>query len=418
MMELKDKIKEANKKAANRMTSAEPVLIDLKPAIEVVPGMKDNSILHAGPPIEWERMCSTVKEFAIKTIMNEKLAKTREEAIKMAKRDEIEFSPAHDHNAVVGGYGVISASQYVFILQNKSPPKNVAFGYFPAGYVATRSKTTRTREPKEVSVERSTVQVDPIKAALQECGGLNLKTIIARGLNMGCDFHGGGEPATALMVMKLAPYLAGADLDKNVITQTFESLDDFGAFSISVAMPACKVITDAAHGIEYSTVVTVMSRNGVEFGIKISGLDDQWFTAPAPMVEGIYMPGVTEKDVVPDLGDSSVTETAGLGGLAVAASPGFMLSIGKTSADAFRQTKDMGEITITKNSNFAIQWLDYEGVPTGIDCRKVLETGILPRITTGISRKKPSLGKGGFGISKAPMECFKKALIAFNQKYG
>jgi hypothetical protein len=187
---------------------------------------------------------------------------------------------------------------------------------------------------------------------------------------------------------------------------------------LNLGMASGKAIALAAHKIKYSTIVTVLTRNGTDAGIWVSGLDNEWFTAPAPVPKGVWFPGFTEKDANPDLGDSAITETAGYGGFAMAAAPGIVSWVGGSVAYAIENTQKMYEITYTKNRNFIIPFLDFQGTPTGIDLRKVVRTGITPTINTGIAHKDAGIGQVGAGIVSFPIEIFKQALKSYAQKYG
>jgi hypothetical protein len=180
-----------------------------------------------------------------------------------------------------------------------------------------------------------------------------------------------------------------------------------------------KAIMDPVKGIAGSTIVTTMSRNGTEFGIKVSGTGERWFTAPVEMPRGLYFPGFSEADANPDIGDSAIVETIGLGGMAMAASPAVAGFVGAGgAADAFATTRRMYEITVGRNADWTLPTLDFAGTPMGIDIRKVLETGLAPVINTGIAHRQPGLGQVGAGVVRAPLACFEQALVAFAESIG
>jgi hypothetical protein len=184
-------------------------------------------------------------------------------------------------------------------------------------------------------------------------------------------------------------------------------------------MAVGKALTDPARGIEGSSLVTAMCRNGTEFGIRVSGTDNSWFTAPVEMPVGLYFPGYTANDANPDMGDSAIVETVGLGAFAMAAAPAVVGFIGAGPASGAAQfTRSMGEITAGYNPEWTIPMLDGLGVPTGIDIRLVVETGVVPNINTGIAHRKPGMGQVGAGVVRAPMACFTQALEAFAAKLG
>jgi hypothetical protein len=248
-----------------------------------------------------------------------------------------------------------------------------------------------------------------LKEAIELSGGMDWKSIVIQALQMGDDCHNRNRATTALFAKQIGPYLSKTSASKEDISKVFEFINGNEHFSINITMAMCKGIMDSAHDIEGSTIITAMSRNGVDFGIKVSGLGDEWFTAPANTPIGLFFPGFTQEDSNPDIGDSCITETTGIGGFAMAAAPAIVQFVGGTFSDALKFTKEMYEITGAENKNFKIATMDFRGTPTGIDMIKVLETGIVPRINTGMAHKDPGIGQVGAGLVTAPMECFKKA---------
>jgi hypothetical protein len=234
---------------------------------------------------------------------------------------------------------------------------------------------------------------------------------------MGDEVHNRNKAATSLFMREIIPYLLDTDYSNEEIKEIIKFMGGNEHFYLNLSMPASKATMDAAHGIEYSTVLTAMARNGVHFGIRVSGLGDEWFVGDAQKVDGLYFPGYTEEDACLDLGDSTISETAAVGGFAMAAAPAIVGFVGGTVADSIRFTRDMYEITIDENANFTIPPLNFRGTPTGIDLLKIIETGILPAINTGIAHKEPGIGQIGAGLVDPPVACFKKAIRAFAQKY-
>lgn len=353
--------------------------------------------------------------------MFEGLAETPEKAVRLIETGEIEFSPHHHYNAVGGMAHVTSASMPLFVVENK------AHGNFAYCHIreAGAGKALRYGVYSDEVLQKlhwvKKTLGPGFKAALSLSGGINLKNIMARAIQMGDDGHSRATAATSLFQKAIMPYLLQTDLDKDTIRQIALHIDKDDLFALSLNMAAAKATMQSAHGINGSTIVTVMARNGTDFGIWVSGLGEQWFTAPSPPVDGVYFPGYGPNDANPaDMGDSSIVETMGLGGMVTAAAPS-MAQLSKCEdpvAEAVSLTRDMYEITMTKNTSFTIPYLGSAGVPTGIDMRKVVETGISPLINTAIAHKQVGFGMIGVGLAKAPMECFKKALEAMVEKLG
>ena len=417
MTNIREQINEANREVAERIVSAQPVLIDIKPALQAVPGMTKTTILHAGPPIEWERMCGPMIGAVIGALIYEGLAENPGGAKRLAGSGSIEFSPCHHHNAVGPMAGIISASMPVFVIKNETY-ENEAYCMLNEGLGKVLRFGAYSHEVIQKLKWMEKTLAPALRAALKQSRGINLKNITAQALQMGDECHNRNVAGTLLFLQEIVPLLLKTDLRNETISEVLEFITGNQHFYLNLSMASSKATMDAVHGIEYSTIVTAMARNGVDIGIRVSGLGDEWFTAPAMQVKGLYFPGYSEKDANRDLGDSTISETAGIGGFAMAAAPAIVQFVGGTYTDAINYTKEMMEITITKNKGYAIPALDFEGSPTGIDIRKVVETGIAPVINTGIAHKKAGIGQIGAGLTYGPLEMFKQALRTMAEKLG
>jgi hypothetical protein len=406
---------EANQKVLDIFMNSEIRLIGMDIAKNVIPGMHSKLILHAGPPIEWERMCGPMKGAVIGALIYEGLAANEEEAVKLIEAGEIEFDPNHEHQAVGPMAGIISANMPVFIMKNMTYG-NISFSNVNEG----PGKALRFGAYGEEVIKRLhwiRESLYPVlKQAIEMSGGIDFRAIATQALQMGDDNHNRHKASTSLFMRELAKYLVMVDAPKDDIYRAAEHLEKIDMFNVNLVMAMCKAIADAASNVEGSTIVTVMARNGVDFGIKVSGTGNQWFTAPANIPTGLYFPGYSEKDAAADIGDSAITETYGMGGFALAAAPAIVQFIGGTYQDGVNITNEMYEITAMENSNFRMPTMNFKGTPTGIDIVKVLKTGVLPTITTGMAHKDPGIGQVGAGIVKAPQECFVKAAESFLEK--
>lgn len=417
-LDIKAKVEAANNEAIQRVLSSKPYLVDLRPAIEVLPEMKKRSVLHAGPPIEWKRMCGPMKGAVVGTIIFEGWANNWEEAVKLVEEGDIELSPNHDHDAVGPMAGVISPSLPVMVVKNEKygntsygriVEQKVQFGAFDKEAVASLEFWTNTLAPaiaKALGKIRS-----------QGGMGIDLKSIMARAMYMGDELHNRPAAGTSLFALAILPYLTETVDEKERLLQVIRYFASNDVFFLCLAMAACKAIMNAAREIEYSTLVTVMARNGVDFGIKVSGLGNRWFTGPAGIIRGLYFPRFGSQDANPDMGDSAITETAGLGGFALANSPAILSLVGGTAEDAIKYSKQMQQITLALNDTFLMPLFDFQGTATGIDIRKVVKTGILPVIDTAIAHKNPGVGMIGAGLVNPPMAAFKSALHEYAVKY-
>ena len=409
---VQERIEAANKKVMEIILNGQPTLLDIGVAEEVIPGMTKKTILHAGPPIKWEKMSGPLKGAVIGALIYEGLAVDEKEATELAASEEISYDPCHHHNTVGPMAGVVSASMPMWILQNKKYG-NYSYCTLNEGL----GKVLRYGAYSDEVIKRlkwmENLLAPLLKQVLKLHGPIDLKTMIAQVLQMGDEGHNRNRAGTSLLIRELAPYIIQTKFSEKEKIKVLKFINSNDHFFLNLTMPAAKCTMDAAKNIEFSTIVTVMARNGTEFGIRVSGLGDRWFTGPAGIVDGLLFPGYTAEDANPDIGDSVIAETVGIGGFAMAAAPAIVQFVGGSAKDAVNLTLKMYEITAAENNIYKIPALDFRGTPTGIDIRKVIETGILPSINTGIAHKDPGIGQIGAGLVKPPMNCFEDALQAF-----
>lgn len=414
---MKVNLEEANQEAASRILKGKPTLVDISTAGEAIPGMKKNLVLHAGPPVTWDRMCGPLRGAIIGGLMLEGLAENKEQAEKLAASGDIVFEPCHHHSSVGPMAGVVTWSMPVWVLENKTFG-NQAYCTLNEGL----GKVLRYGAFSEDVIARlkwMAEELAPIlRKALLRHGEIDMKSLIAQALLMGDEGHNRNRAGTSLFIRELAPHLVLLDEDREKISKVLTFLHENDHFFLNLSMPSCKCTVDAAANIEGSSVIVTMARNGTDFGIRVSGLDDQWFTGPASLVDGLYLPGFSAEDAAPDIGDSTITETGGIGGFAMAAAPAIVKFVGGNAKDAINITEQMYEITVTENDSYLIPALDFRGTPTAIDLIRAVETGILPAINTGIAHKDPGIGMVGAGLVKPPEKCFEDSLEAFVNKYG
>lgn len=412
------RIEDANAEALNRMFSADPVLVDVVPATEAIPDLKDKMILHAGPPVDWENMCGPMRGAVTGIAVFEGWAVNLEDATAMAADGQFEFHPNHHFDAVGPMTGMTTVSQLVMVVENRAYG-NRAYCTINEGL----GKVMRFGGNDAEVLDRLGWLRDDfgpaLGRALRNMGGIPLKSLVARGLTMGDEMHQRNVACSGLTLRALAPAMAETSTDNATLSRSLAFIGGNDQFFLNLAMALGKAVMDPVRDIDGSTIVTAMSRNGTDFGIRVSGTGDTWFTAPVEMPEGLYFPGYTEADANPDMGDSTIVETIGLGGFAMGAAPAVAGFVGAGSAsEAGNFTRTMSEITVGENPEWTIPSMDYLGVPSGIDIRLVVETGLVPTINTGIAHKEPGIGQVGAGIVRAPMACFEQALVAFAKTMG
>ena len=410
-------IDNANAAAMERMIEARPVLTGLGRALDLIPGMHDNLLLHAGPPIAWEQASGPLRGALIGALIFEGRAMEEEEAERLIVSGEVSLSPCHHHSAVGPMAGVISPSMAVYVVENKTHG-NRAYSNLNEGYGKVLRYGAYSEEVQERLRWMHEVMAPVLAAAIESCSGLDIRALLAEALHMGDEGHNRNKAGSLLYTKQLAPHIANAAPDPATAAAVIQALGDNALSVLNPVMAACKAMADAGHGVEGSTIVSTMARNGTEFGIRVSGLGGRWFTSPCPQPVGLYFPGFSAEDANPDIGDSTITETAGLGAFAMAAAPAIVTFVSGTPQDALNATMEMYEITAAEHTSFTIPQLDFRGTPVGIDLRAVVETGITPRVNTGIAHKEAGVGQIGAGLVRPPLALFTEALFAFAEEYG
>lgn len=403
-------VEQANAQAFQQYLSAQPVLVDVVLAAEAIPAMAERKlILQSGPPIAWEKMCGPVKGAIIGAILFEGWSHSHEGAEKLILDGKIDLEPCHHYHAVGPMAGVISPSMPLWVVKNSSNGQ-YAFSNFNEGL----GKVLRFGANNDEVLQRlhwMKQELAPaLKAAIRQLGELELKPLMAQALHMGDEVHNRNAAATGLLIKKLVPALLTTGLPLDQLQRVIGFIAGNDHFFLNLSMAACKAMMDAAANVPFSSMVTVMARNGVNFGIRLSGTGDRWFQAPANPVQGLFFPGYGVDDAAADLGDSAITETAGVGGFAMASSPAIVKFVGGTPDDATDNSRRMQQITLGGNPAFTLPALNFAPTAAGIDARKVVDRGILPVINTGIAHKQAGVGQIGAGITTAPMEGFLEAI--------
>jgi Protein of unknown function (DUF1116) len=404
-------VEAANRKAFAAYLESQPELAGIGLARDVIPGMDGRRILHSGPPIEWQRMCGPMQGAIIGACLLEGWAEDQDSARRLAASGEIAFAPCHHYAAVGPMAGITSPSMPVWVVRDRNGGRQ-SFSNLNEGLGKVLRYGANSADVLERLRWMATTLYRVLAAALAEAGGIELKPVIAQALNMGDEVHNRNAAATSLLLGRLVPAMLRSRASRDDIAAAVDFIAGNGHFFLNLSMASCKLMLDAARGVAASSMVVAMARNGVEFGVQLSGTADRWFTAPAPVVDGLYFPGYSIADAAPDIGDSAITETAGLGGFAMAAAPAIVSFVGGTLDDAIANTAAMAHITLGRNGALTLPAMNFAGTPAGIDARKVVDSGILPVINTGIAHREPGIGQIGAGITHAPLDCFTQAVVA------
>ena len=402
----------ANTEAVSRIMRGRPKLVAMGTAREVIPGYHNRLLLHAGPPVTWEHMCGPQRGAVMGALVYEGLARDEVDAAQLAAHGEVEFAPCHHYHTVGPMAGIVSPSMPVFVIKNETLG-NLAYATQNEGLGRVLRYGAYGPDVYERLHWMDEVLYPTLQAAIETiAGGIDLRALISQALHMGDECHNRNRAATSLFLRTITPAIMRTCSDRERAALVFEFIERNDHFFLNLSMAAGKAMLEPAEGIEGSTVLTVMARNGTNFGIRMAGIPDRWFVAPAGVVKGLFLPGFTAEDANPDIGDSTVTETAGFGGFAMAGAPAIARFVGGTPEDALNATLEMYEICFAEHDHFTIPALGFRGTPLGIDVRRVAETGILPRLNTGIAHREPGLGMVGAGVLRAPKKCFAEAFEA------
>jgi len=404
-------IERANAEALGRLTSGEPFVVDCRPAWEALE-LPERVLLHSGPPITFERMSAPVRAAVLCAVRYEGWAANDDAARTLVASGGVKLEPCHHWRAVGPMAGILTRSMPVFVVENRAHG-NRAHVTINEGL----GKVLRYGANDESVVARLrwlASEAGPLLgAALRRSGGIDLRALMAQALRMGDEMHQRNLAASALFVRTILPHAAHVADRHHALARLGEFLSNHDQFFLNLAMAAGKSMADPANGVPNSTLVTTLARNGTEFGIRVSGLGERWFTAPVETPVGLYLPGFGPEDANPDMGDSAIVETIGLGGGAMAASPAVARFLGAGGvSEAMAATAEAREICVGEHPIFRIPALDERGVPVGIDVRRVVETGVTPLINTGIAGKTAGVGQVGAGVVRAPLGCFTAALEA------
>jgi hypothetical protein len=399
------------------MISSRPVLTGVARAGDSISGMHDRLLLHAGPPIEWDRMSGPLRGAVIGALLYEGIASDEEEAARIAESGAIEFAPCHDYSAVGPMAGVISSSMAVYVIDDLTHGHRT-YSNLNEGYGKVLRYGAYSPEVLDRLRWMNETMAPVLAEGLAGSEGIDIRALLAEALHMGDEGHNRNKAGSLLFLKLLAPMVTSLQLDPAEATRILAFIGDNALSVLNPVMAGCKAMADAAHGVDGSTVVTAMARNGTDFGIRVSGLADRWFTAPAQTPDGLYFAGFSSSDANPDIGDSTITETAGIGAFAMAAAPAIVSFVSGTPRDAINATLEMYEITVAEHEHFTIPTLDFRGTPTGIDIRSVVELGVTPRVNTGIAHREAGVGQVGAGLVRPPLEIFEQALLVYAELFG
>lgn len=410
-------IDEANQGVITKIIQSAPFLLDVVPAKSVIPELSEKMLLHAGPPIKWAEMTEPMQGSCIGAVLFEEWATTEDQARDLLATGEIAFAPCHHYDAVGPMGGITSGNMPVFVVENKTDG-NRAYCTMNEGIGAVLRFGAYSAEVINRLKWMSETLAPVLSQALKMMPeGLNVNVLVAKAIAMGDEFHQRNIAASLAFYKEVGPIITGLPISAQEKQEVSSFLAETDQFFLNIMMAATKAVMDGARMIEAGTIVTAMCRNGQEFGIRISGMGDQWFTGPVNTPQGLYFAGYSGEDANTDIGDSAITETFGAGGMAMIAAPAVTRFVGSGGFhDALKTSNEMAEICLSHNPNFPVPTWDFKGTCLGIDARLVVEKGITPVINTGIAHKKAGIGQIGAGTVRPPLVCFEKAITAYAEK--
>jgi hypothetical protein len=406
----------ANAQALKGMLAATPRLTDVRTAADAL-GLERGHFLHAGPPITWDRISGPLRGALLGAAMLEGLADTPETAERQFASGELTWEPCHHRGAVGPMAGAVSASMWVFEVTDDSSGRQ-SWCTLNEGLGKVLRYGAYSRDVLERLRWMAAVLGPALRLAVRAAEPVDLRATIAQMLQMGDEGHNRNRSGTLMMLREWLPALVDSDLARSDVAAVTRFIGGNDHFFLNLAMPACALVTAAGHGVPGSSVVTTMARNGTDFGIRVSGTGDEWFTGPAQTADGLFLGDYGPDDANPDIGDSAITETAGIGGFAMATAPAIVRFVGGSVADALATTARMHDLCVGENPAWAIPVLDFRGAATGIDVTRVVRTGRLPQINTGIAGREAGTGQVGAGLVTPPMECFTAALTGLAKRAG
>jgi hypothetical protein len=403
----------ANEAAVERVLASTPHLVDVKPAREAL-GLAPGQFRHAGPPIDWARASGPLRGALIGAVLFEGLADTPEAAEKFLATGRAELDSCHHHHAVGPMAGVVSPSMWMFELEDTTHGTR-AWCSLNEGLGKVLRYGAYSPEVIERLQWMSAVLGPLLRTAVRAGEPIDIRAIIAQMLQMGDEGHNRNRAGTLMLLRELLPGMVDSGAPTSDVAAAARFVGGNDHFFLNLDMPACKLAMDAGRDVPGSSLVVAMSRNGTDFGIQVSGTGDRWYTGPAEVPDGLYLGAYGPDDANPDIGDSAITETAGIGGFAMAAAPAIVRFVGGEVDDALAATRRMYEIVLAENPAYQIPVLGFRGTPTGIDVAKVVRTGVLPQINTGIAGRVAGTGQVGAGLVTPPAECFVAAITALAQ---
>jgi hypothetical protein len=404
----------ANATALGRVLAAEPHWVGVTTAREAL-GLERGQFLHAGPPISWERASGPMRGALIGAMLYEGMADTPEEATAIAERGGLELAPCHHHGAVGPMAGVVAPSMPMFVIENRAF-SNRAHCTLNEGLGKVLRYGAYSTEVLDRLRWMETVLGPALAAAIGRIGSLDLRAVGAQALQMGDELHNRNRAASALIVREIVPPLLESGIDPGALADVVRFVNGNEHFFLNLGMPAAKATMDPARDIDGSTLVVAMARNGTDFGIQVAGTGDAWFTGPASVPDGLFFGDFGPEDANPDIGDSTIMETAGVGGFAMACAPAIVRFVGGTAADALDATRSMYAITAGEHPHFQVPILEFRGTPVGIDVTRIVRTGVLPFVNTGIAGRVAGTGQVGAGLVSPPVEAFTAAVRALAER--
>lgn len=386
--------------ASSQLEAVSPLLVGTRPLAELI-GYR-RRILHAGPPIGSDRRVPLpVLNSAIIACLFEGWATDRESAKHALLSKEIPLEAAQDCGVLVplagvaspsmAAHTVIDASQEggavhaVHVVVNEGNQRALRLGKFEPSLVTHwRWLSSELAEWLDRAVQREPIELLPLAD---------------ESLMRGDDCHSVTAAGSVLLIKQLSDRIPPPE-------RVAGFLHGASAFALNPWMAATKCALGAVSADESPDMVVTAGANGLEFGIQVASARGTWLTEEAgpPMGDALAELG----QVLGAIGDSAVIDLFGLGAMSIRSS-----STVPTAAFFEPSWHSAAEQLLTSHPGA----FHRSGQACGLSVRRVMETGIVPRVVLGQIDAMGERGRVGGGVYTPSISLFEKAWQLATEQY-
>lgn len=392
---------DANRIAIERIAACEPVLTGIDRASRAL-GLEEMELGHAGPPF---RDPSEIPPLVLNALagaaVHEGWAADQQKGRRLVRSGAIRLHANHDLGTVSPMAGIVRPSQQLIRVDNRAGDGRTWATLAEAGRRALRFGVYDT--DAAVGLRHVDDVVAPAIASALPPEGLPVWPLVAQGICQGDDVHQRNIGGMAAFLTALPDLPADIRRWLSSVPQHF----------LNYAMAAAKLCLDQASGIEGASIVTAITRNGVDCAIRVAGCGNTWFRAPASGHVGGFFDGFSAADAQRDLGDSAIVEAMGLGGAMAHCAPEIARTMQTDWVQAQREGRHMRSLFVTRAPWFDPALAAPDGIGLGLCARAAAQAGGV-RIHTGIGHRDGATGWIGIGLARAPAAAFAAATEALD----